>query len=87
LPTKKRDKKMTTELAVAIVACVPTVAGIWTGLLTNKGNKRLEKMEKDMSVCKEASFASLQAHVEAGANGDVKQAYSRLKDVIFKEIS
>ena len=77
---------MTTELAVAIVAVVPTLAGLWTGLLTNTGNKRLKKMEKGMSVCKEASFASLQAHVESGANGDVKQAYNRLKDVIFKEV-
>ena len=74
---------MTTELAVAIVAVVPTLAGLWTGLLTNRGNKRLEKMEKDVSACKEASFASLQAHVEAGANGDVKQAYNRLKENIF----
>ena len=74
---------MTTELAVAIVAVVPTLAGLWTGLLTNRGNKRLEKMEKDVSACKEASFASLQAHVEAGANGDVKQAYNRRKENIF----
>ncbi|MBN2879990.1 MAG: hypothetical protein JXN65_10240 [Clostridia bacterium] len=75
---------MSTELAVAIVAAVPTIAGIWTGLLTNAGNRKLKNIEIDMSVCKEASFASLQAHVEAGANGEVKKAYERLKENVFK---
>ena len=47
--------------------------------------KDLSEVKDDIGVIKQASFFSLQAHVEQGANGDVKKAYEQLKGSIFKD--
>ena len=45
----------------------------------------LSELKEDICVIKQASFFSLQAHVENGANGDVKKAYEKLKGSVFKD--
>jgi hypothetical protein len=45
----------------------------------------LSELKEDICVIKQASFFSLQAHVEQGANGDVKKAYEKLKGSVFKD--
>jgi hypothetical protein len=47
--------------------------------------KDLSELKEDICVIKQASFFSLQAHVEQGANGDVKKAYEKLKGSVFKD--
>ena len=82
-----------TVMAVVITAVPSTLAGA-AAVITATSNKRnsIDKMRRDisdikndMSATKEASFYALEAHVENGANGDVKKAYNRLKKNIFSE--
>ncbi len=74
---------MSTELAVIIVGAVPTVAGIVTAALSGKSNQRLKGIEKDMAICKDASYSALEAHVKNGSNGNVKRSYLRLRKSLF----
>jgi len=82
-----------TIIIAAITAIPSAIAGIAAliGAIKNNVKKELKDIRGDVknldekcSVTQEASFFSLQAHVENGANGDVKKAYERQRDYIFK---
>jgi len=88
-----------TVLAVVTTAVPSALAGI-AAIITAVSNRKrsinqvkkdvgsikesLKDCIKDIAVTKEASFYALQAHVENGANGDIKKAHTRLKDNVFK---
>jgi len=84
----------TTIIIAAITATPSAIAGIAAIVTAMRNNvkKELKGIKQDVknldekcSVTQEASFFSLQAHVENGSNGDVKKAYERQKEYIFEK--
>ncbi len=74
---------MSTELAVIIAASVPTTIGVLTTFITGFSSRRLKRIEKDIIVCKDASYAALEAHVKNGSNGNVKRSFLRIRKLVF----
>jgi len=81
-----------TIIVAAITATPSVIAGVAAiiSAIRNNVKKELKDIREDVknldekcSVTQEASFFSLQAHVENGANGDVKKAYERQREYIF----
>ena len=80
---------------VGIIVGAAALVSATAALLGNINKSRVKKidavcndvadMKKDIGIIKQASFYSLQAHVEQGANGDVKKTYEDLRDNVFKD--
>lgn len=71
----------TVGIGISIILGLITIVKVIIAAL----EKRHKEIMSTLNPIKEACFFSLQAHVENGSNGDVKKAYERLKNEIFKK--
>lgn len=79
------------SILLGIAAILSALSAIFANINKKKQNKIAElfkaisDLKDDVGIIKKACFFSLKAHVEQGANGDVKKTYEEMRDTVFKE--